>query len=327
MAKKKGGVGAKGSAKARFFHPGEAIRKRWPNQHQTIRVSDALVVGKGVHRVNRKDQLCYECRLAEIDDNTIFYIVCNNFKVDVEGAAPFDDERGTSTLPAPSTTAQNAEKARVAALRTADSDVSSNIGALQQEIAELRQQGIEVDDDNEPAPENASPTTSRIDVGSWIIPLICPRRADPRCTNNKGSWTHHSWPKIKEMDEFALFRMCFPEDWVKNTLRPATNKEIEGDHLTLSEFYVYLGCHFFMACFEGISDRRLWWSSKPITITEGAPFRLKQYISLRRFNTITAAIRYTNKPPPELRRSLPRCARNDQCLQRSLRSQLLSVVA
>ena len=41
------------------------------------------------------------------------------------------------------------------------------------------------------------------------------------------------------MDEFALFRMCFPEDWVKNTLHPATNKEIKGDHLTLSEFYVY----------------------------------------------------------------------------------------
>ncbi len=299
MAKKKGGIGAKGSAKARFFHPGQNIRDKWPNQHQTIRVSEALIVGKGVHRVNRKDQMCYECRLAEIDDNTVFHIVCNNFKVEVEGATPFEDE-GVVSAPAPATSAQNAERARIAALRTAGEDVSSNIGNLQQEIAELRQQGIEVDDDNEPAPENANPTVAEFTVGEWITPTICPRRADPNCTNSKGSWKHHAWNKIKEMDELALFRMCFPEEWVKNTLLPATNKEIEGDDLTLSEFYVYLGCHFFMACFEGISDRRLWWSSKPISITEGAPFRLKEYISLRRFNAITSAIRYTNKLPRTL---------------------------
>jgi len=84
--------------------------------------------------------------------------------------------------------------------------------------------------------------------------------------------------------------MCFPEKWVKDVLIPATNKEIDREDLTLSEFYVYLGCHFFMACFEGISDQRLWWSSKPISIEEGAPFRLHEYMSLRRFNAITAAV-------------------------------------
>ncbi|KAL7525460.1 hypothetical protein ACHAXR_001013, partial [Thalassiosira sp. AJA248-18] len=89
------------------------------------------------------------------------------------------------------------------------------------------------------------------------------------------------------------------EKWVLEAVIPATNKEIEGDILTLQEFYVYLGCHIFMACFEGISDRRLWWSSKPISIKEGAPFRLHEYMSLRRFNAITSAMRYTNKVPPE----------------------------
>jgi len=68
---------------------------------------------------------------------------------------------------------------------------------------------------------------------------------------------------------------------VRETLISATNKEIEGGPLSLSEFYVFLRCHFFMVCFKGISDRRLWWSSKPISIEEGAPFRLQDYISLR----------------------------------------------
>ena len=69
------------------------------------------------------------------------------------------------------------------------------------------------------------------------------------------------------MEELALFRMCFPEQWAKDVLIPATNKQItSGNELTLSEFYRYLGCHFYMACFEGVSDRRMWWSSKPVSI-------------------------------------------------------------
>jgi hypothetical protein len=100
------------------------------------------------------------------------------------------------------------------------------------------------------------------------------------------------------MSELALFRMCFPEDWVRDVVIPASNAEIEGEDLTLREFYVYLGCHFLMACFEGISDRRLWWSPKEVSIKAGAPFRLQPYMSLRRFIDITQALRFTDKEPP-----------------------------
>jgi len=304
MPKKSGGIGAVGSAKARFFHPSLKIREQWPNQHQQIRLSGVLVVGKGVHRVNRKDQLCYECRISEIDDNTIFHISCNNFKVETSPSTPFEDEIVPSTPAQPPSERLIAATRRSrddAVLRVEASDVVPNVvgGSRAEEIAEMRQQGIQVDDDNEPAPENAELlATPVVNVGEWVTPTICPRKADSSCTNSKGVWKHNSWHKIQEMDELALFRMCFPEKWVRETLLPATNKEIEGGPLSLSEFYVFLGCHFFMACFEGISDRRLWWSSKPISIEEGAPFRLQDYISLRRFNAITAAIRYTDKPPP-----------------------------
>ena len=59
------------------------------------------------------------------------------------------------------------------------------------------------------------------------------------------------------MTELSLFRMEFREKWVRDVLIPSTNEEISGENITLKAFYVYLGCHFFMACFEGISDRRL----------------------------------------------------------------------
>ena len=116
-----------------------------------------------------------------------------------------------------------------------------------------------MDEDNEPAPENAQlsmPATQT--VGNLVTPTICPRRANVNCRKTKGVWRLHSWPKNSEMTELSLFRMAFPEKWVRGVLVSATKEEISGDDIILQEFYVYLGCHFFMECIEGISDWRLW---------------------------------------------------------------------
>ena len=85
------------------------------------------------------------------------------------------------------------------------------------------------------------------------------------------------------MTELYLFRMAFPEQWVKDVLIPESNGEIPGEDITLKELYVYLVCHFFMECFEGIFDQILWWSPKSVSILEGSPFRLQKYMALWRF--------------------------------------------
>ena len=36
--------------------------------------------------------------------------------------------------------------------------------------------------------------------------------------NTKGVWRLHIWPKISEMTELYLFRMSFPEQWVRDFL-------------------------------------------------------------------------------------------------------------
>ena len=104
--------------------------------------------------------------------------------------------------------------------------------------------------------------------------------------------------KLSEMTELSLFRMEFPEQWVRDVLILATNDEISGDDITLQEFYMYSGCHFFMACFEGIYDRRLSWSPKLVSNREESPFRLQKYMALCRFISITSAMTFTNKPSP-----------------------------
>ena len=68
--------------------------------------------------------------------------------------------------------------------------------------------------------------------------------------------------------------------------------------MTLQDFYVWLGCQFFMTGFEGTENNKIWWLDKPIDIFEGAPFRLSEYMSGRRFQNICATIRYTNIESP-----------------------------
>ena len=174
--------------------------------------------------------------------------------------------------------------------------------ATREEIEELRRQGITVDDDNEPAPENAQPPVPQGPApppGNWEKPTYCPRRANSDFSDQEGRFINHRWDAIADYDELDLFRMCFPEEWIVNVLIPMTNKDLVKK-MDLQEFYVFLGCIFFMACYEGIPDRKMWWSTQPIDMFVGAPFRLNAYMSRNRFDAIMHALRYTNKEAPLL---------------------------
>ena len=165
-------------------------------------------MGKGTHCVNWKDQLCYKFRIPEIN-GTIFHIYCGNFKIEEAPSTTFKDEIVVMTVVAAH---QDPERKQTTALRELVTDVTPNVGGLSQDIVELRHQGIEVDNDNEPAPDNAQPNVPATQtIGQWITPTIFPRRAYVNCHNTKGVWRQHSWPKHSEMTELSHFRMAFPE--------------------------------------------------------------------------------------------------------------------
>ena len=102
----------------------------------------------------RKDQLCYECRIPKID-GTVFQIFCGKFKIEEAPATTFEDEIVVMKVLAAH---QDPECERTTALRESVADVVPNVGGLSQEISELPHQGIEVDDDKEPSPENKQPS-------------------------------------------------------------------------------------------------------------------------------------------------------------------------
>ena len=92
MARLPGGIFAKGPSQAIFFHPSQQTCDKWLNNQRTKQVLEVLLVGKGTHCVNRKDQLCHECRIPEIDNGTVFHIFCGNFNIEESPSTPFEDE-------------------------------------------------------------------------------------------------------------------------------------------------------------------------------------------------------------------------------------------
>ncbi len=286
----RGGIGAVGSAFARYFHPSQHVRDAHPNEWKTKRFSDVTIVRDGIETVRHKQQRCYFCNIPGI--NQILYIVTANFKVEQPPAIVFEAERRPTDAPGEITKANNSIDNR-RSLQNVEQNVASG-RSTNEDIIELRRLGIQVDDDNKPAPENVwAPPQQSTTVGEFFTPTICPRRATGTMMDEQGKWNSCSWDAIGKMSEFDLFRMAFPEAYIIDVIIPATNDKLTN-HMTLQEFYCWLGCNFIMCCFEGVANREEWWSTKAISIDEGAPFRLTPYMAKGRFLQLTGAMTYTN---------------------------------
>ena len=246
------GIGSIGSAKTQFFNPSDKIREKWP-QDNKWQLENVLVIGEGMRIVNKRNQWCYLVRIPEIDDGSVFHIVKFNFMVTVAPEVPFPGELSRGPRSRRNSHPAAAVAREVDPLRVSDCDVVPNIGELgDDKLDDLRRQGVAIDDDNEPAPKNTKPTVLPAGNGQFEKPTMCPRRM-ANISNAKGKFNSHHWEEISKMNELDIFRMCFPEKFVLNVIIPETNKNL-GTPMTLQEFYVWLGCIFFMACYQGVGD-------------------------------------------------------------------------
>ncbi len=206
--------------------------------------------------------MCYEIHLADYGEDQVFHIVCCNFKVLVEGPEPFDDERGVPQIVAAPILAP-VEGGNMDLGVKHDGNIATMLAL---EIRELTADGVLVDDEG-PAPENSVPQPlMQTEVGMWEKQLICIHQNNTAITDTNGRWKLKSWKQIGQMTEFAIFQLAFPEEYIKTVIIQATNKHLPGESLTLKEFYVWLGCRFFMACYDGDFESCAWWSKKAITV-------------------------------------------------------------
>jgi hypothetical protein len=184
-------------------------------------------MGEGIRRVQHKNQMCYLVRIPEINKSTIFHIVKKNFKVLSAPEIPFKSEAPAVHVEPTMVPGEAANPDRVA-----DCNVLPNIkgysnrDSLQGDIDEQRRQGITVDNDNTPVPENAIPAQNKaqqIYKSGMTTPRACCQRSDG-FVYPKGKFVNKRWDQIANMSELDLFRMCFPEKYIAEVLIPGTNK-------------------------------------------------------------------------------------------------------
>jgi Transposase IS4 len=157
------------------------------------------------------------------------------------------------------------------------------------DISSLIRQGITIDDDNQPAPENEDRTTTTNNdmYGEWGFDGLCPRRQkglgrrEAQLPSYNGSF-----------DAQSLFEHLYPTKWLKEVLIVKTNKRVGGSPLTYGEFLRWIGLWMVMACHKGYT-RRDYWSTSAITMYSGALHRFLDLMSRNRFEDILTAISYT----------------------------------
>ena len=111
---------------------------------------------------------------------------------------------------------------------------------------ELRHQGIAIDDDNYPAPDNVpiqGETTTN--TGSWRrVGIICPRKAS-NLQNYFASFRNYSHDAIFCMSLLQLFLIMFPEDYLEEVLIPDINKVMIVP-MYLQDYIKWVGCWIYM---------------------------------------------------------------------------------
>jgi len=169
------------------------------------------------------------------------------------------------------------------------------------DVIRLQAEGYEIDDDNEPAPENA-PTatpsnTTGATYGNWGFSGICQRRAEGLRSDGARLKKVSSDIVMSGLDMMTMFVMFMPKDFFEKVILVETNKAIQGPPVTFGEFLQFIGIWLYMATTAGF-NRAEWFSGKKIDRWDGAPCRFNDIMSGRRFDAIIAALRFTAIPFP-----------------------------
>jgi hypothetical protein len=126
--------------------------------------------------------MCYLVTILEFGEGVTFHIVKKNFQVNVNPETVFASEvTAANPLPPP---VVNADRASV-------HNVVPNLfggAGLCEEIEQLCVEGIEVEDDNEPLPEDAAPAPANPEGMryEYTIPTFCPHWANSNILDSSG---------------------------------------------------------------------------------------------------------------------------------------------
>ena len=191
-------------------------------------------------------------------------------------------------------------------------EITINANDRTDDIARIRAEGFEVDDDNEALPENVpvagAPPVEVNEDGlyrgqSWGWDGIDKRAVagggyeEPSFNN---SWSPQNKTYLQILTKFLPFA------WLETVLLVLTSAALEKENsapLTLGELMRYVGMRFLMSTLQGWSVDEYWnYDHVQRPQEEGpCPYNFKGYMGKKRFHLITKCLTFTDATPPPYR--------------------------
>ena len=313
------GVGATCAVQQRRLHPKKLVQDTLINASHLDIVNNLLVTGIKDIKVNSKKQTCITFRHEKFEGKEIYCVKrwCKIisegspehffFAIDRDNTGDNNDINMTESTSPSYDAGQNDTSLALATIRR------NTDGSRAEDIALFKAMGFEVDDDNEPAPENIpepiNQTTDNVSNGNanatennfskfGVFQGVDYRKA-AGCTNVKPKLIDMADGKLKSMSFLDTFLFFFPKSlW--DIILDETNDNLEKEDanpIDFGELLKFLGLWFFMATISGCS-RRQFWSVLEIHPFEGAPYRFHSYMTFKRFEAIRRCLGYTNHLKP-----------------------------
>ena len=226
------GVGVIVLALLRFIHPSKHIHNKFPNVVQGQRLENCVTIWQEVKKVSGKEQLVLVVHHDDFkipDDSYIkLHDIKQYWKVSQEGHPDYFFDAIT-------TTDENTNSQEEALMPEAVSEHINGNSHTTETIQALCDV-VDVDDDNEPAPENipqsTDPTSSPLNT-EWGHSGFCYRKS-LTMPNNGAKLNFHVDPTEDDY-YFQLFEGFFPKDLL-NMIMEGINTKINGVLVTYGEF-------------------------------------------------------------------------------------------
>lgn len=290
MTKKKClGTGAVCTVVGKYLHPSRIYQEKYLNAAPGHVLQNLLVIRLEEKLVNRQKQVCVVFRHDDFPNKEL-WTVKRWAKVNSEGHKDHFFTTNTTGTPQEQNEDERGPK-----------EITNDVrNATKENVNAMRAAGFDVDDDNDPAPENVPDTatapTNNI-YGAWNPNLgNCYRKqAGGHETRAKLLGVNEIW--MQGVSFFTMFLMFFPKTFLKSVILVETNKVIDGPQVSFGEFLRFLGIWLFLSTQKGHA-RREYWSSKSMDPFNGPAYRFNEWMSRNRFENIITALRYTNIQPP-----------------------------
>lgn len=305
------GKGAKCNVLLRMIHPTK-VRDDVFKNCSFHRKEKFVIVRQEVRAIRGTDTHCIVLK-RDTDGNETNEFYCHERYVCITQEGPEDLIFGRQTSDVEqqkkSTSDANAKDEERVLLSTSLVFHAQN---RSEDIALVRSQGLMVDDDNDPAPENVPSNNERTQKKDgksqtevekngqqWGWSGLDNRRIAGNDIDVKPSLPMLFGMEILNLTYAELFMKFLGEEYIENVLLPRTEANMDSPwKVTMGEFQRYLGLWLLIATYGGCHGRAEFFATTPVTERHGAPLRLNQYMSGRRFEMITNALQFTDETAP-----------------------------